>query len=114
MRQAILDTNFIMVCVMQKIDFLEEINLMGILPLIPKEVIRELENNKARLSLSILNKNKKLFRVISIGKGHVDKRIIEYAKKNSEIIVATLDQEIKKSIKNKKAIITERKRISIL
>ena len=114
MKQAIIDTNFIMTCVNQKIDFLEEINLMGILPLIPKEVLQELENNKARLSLGILNKNKKLFKVISIGKGHVDKKIIQYSKENPEIIVATLDKEIKNSIKNKKAVITEKKRISIL
>lgn len=114
MKQAILDTNFIITCVNQKIDFLEEINLMGILPLIPEEVILELKNNKAELALAILNKNKKLFKTISIGKGHVDKKIIEYAKKNSEIIVATLDQEIKKLVKNPKAVITERKRISIL
>lgn len=114
MKQAIIDTNFIMTCVKQKIDFLEEINLMGILPLIPKEVIQELRNNKAELALSVLESENKLFKKIEIGTGHVDKKIIEYARKNTEIIVATLDKEIQKSIKNKKAVITERKRISIL
>jgi len=114
MKQAILDTNFIITCVNQKIDFLEEINLRGILPLIPKEVIQELKNNNLELAISILKKENKLFKEISLGKGHVDKKIIEYAKKNPEVIVGTLDQEIKKSIKNPKAVITERKRISIL
>jgi len=82
--------------------------------LIPKEVMKELENNNAKLALSILNSEKEKFEEIEIGSGHVDKRIIEYAKKNPKIIVATLDLEIKKAVKNNKAVINEKKRIGIL
>ena len=53
MKKAIIDTNFIITSVKQKIDFLEELNFLGIECLIPKEVIKELEN-KYNLSLEKL------------------------------------------------------------
>ncbi len=57
MKKVILDTNFIVTCVKQKIDFFEDIKLQGIKILIPKQVIKETENLKtsnAKLSLKIL------------------------------------------------------------
>jgi len=46
MKQAILDTNFILTCVKQKIDFFEWFNLNGIEILIPLEVINEIKKIK--------------------------------------------------------------------
>ena len=43
MKYAILDTNFILTCVKQKIDFFEDIKLMGFQIVIPKQVINEIE-----------------------------------------------------------------------
>ena len=68
MKQVILDTNFILTCIKQKIDFFEEINLMGVQILIPKQVIQEIKNiskskkkrhfkEDAKLSLKLLEKN---------------------------------------------------------
>ena len=37
MKQALLDTNFILSCIRKKIDFFEEIRLMGIKIIIPEE-----------------------------------------------------------------------------
>ena len=116
MKQAILDTNFILTCAKQKIDFFEELYLMGISIIIPKEVIREIEKFKGKkaeadIALKILEKNK--FDLIEIGKGHVDKKIIGYAKENPEVLVATLDKEMQDKISNKKIIIREKKRLEI-
>ncbi|MAG11079.1 hypothetical protein CMI44_02095 [Candidatus Pacearchaeota archaeon] len=115
MKQTLLDTNFIITCVKQKIDSFEEIPLMGIQILIPKQVIAEIKNLKNKnsgLALKLLEKNK--FKKIDIGKGHVDKRIIKYAKENPKLIIATLDKEIKKKIKNNKLIIRGKKRLEVV
>lgn len=117
MKQTILDTNFILSCIRNKIDFFEEIPLMGIGIIIPEEVILEIEKFKdkkteANIALILLNKNK--FEKISFGKGHVDKKIINYAKENPRIIVATLDKDIKKKIPNNKLVIRNKKKLEII
>lgn len=115
MKQAILDTNFILTCIKQKIDFFEELKLLGIKPIIPKQVIRELQGLKkpeVELSIKILNKNK--FKEIDIGKGHVDNRIMNYLKEHEDTFIATLDREIKKRTINSKIIIKEKKRLEII
>ena len=115
MKKVILDTNFIVTCVKQKIDFFEDIKLQGIKILIPKQVIKETENLKtsnAKLSLKILEKNE--FKKIDLGKGHVDKLITNFARKNPKIIVATLDRELKNKIKNNKLIIRGKKKLEII
>lgn len=117
MKQTILDTSFILSCVRNKIDFFEELYLMGIQILIPQEVIAEIEKFKdkkseAKTALKLLEKNK--FKKIKLGKGHVDKKIISYAKENSTIIVATLDREIKSKTKNQKLVIRGKKKLEIV
>lgn len=112
MKQVLLDTNFILTCINQKIDFFEDLELKGFKILIPKQVIRELKGIKtAGLGLKILEKNS--FEEIDIGKGHVDKRIKKFAKENKETAIATLDKELKKSLDNPKIIIREKKRLDI-
>src|SRR3989338_1327502 len=99
MKFALLDTNFILTCVKQKIDFFEELELNGLTILIPKQVIRELngiKNSKTELALKILKKNK--FKEIDIGKGDVDKRIKKFADENFGIFIATLDKKLKNKI----------------
>ena len=123
MKQVVLDTNFILTCIRNKIDFFEEIKFKGMQILIPKQVITEIKrinNSKkklrfredAKLSLEILEKNK--FESICLGKGHVDKLLLKFAEINSQVIVATLDRELKKKVKNRKMIIQEKKRLKIL
>lgn len=118
MKQILLDTNFILSCVKQKIDFFENLNLKGLQILIPKQVIEELkkisESKKkmhfkedAKLALKILNANK--FKKIDIKEKYVDKGIIKYAKDKPEIIIATLDKEIQDQTKNQKIIIKQKK-----
>ncbi len=108
MKQVLLDTNFILSCVRKKIDFFEEIKFIGLSVIIPKEVIREItkfkdKKQEAGLALKIIEKNN--YKKIEFGKGHVDKKIINYAKENPSLIIATLDKEIKDKVKNQKLIL---------
>ncbi|MBL7059026.1 hypothetical protein ISS08_01075 [Candidatus Pacearchaeota archaeon] len=122
MKKAILDTSFILTCVKQKIDFFEEFILMGIQVLIPDQVIKEIQgiangnpsrkSEDARLTLEILDKNK--FKKFDLRLKNVDKGIINFADKNSEIYVATLDREIKNKSNNSKIVIREKKRLEII
>lgn len=112
MKQALLDTNFIASCIKQKIDFFEELEFMGLKILIPKQVIQEIKKiPNSELALKILEKNK--FEEIDIGKGHVDRRIKKFAEKNPEILIATLDRELKKQLKNRKIVIRGKKKLGI-
>lgn len=111
MKHALLDTNFILSCIRKKIDFFEEIQLMGIKIIIPEQVINEIKKfetkPEARLALKLLEKNE--FKKIDLGNGHVDKKIINYAKEKPELIIATLDREIKDKTKNHKLVIRGKK-----
>ena len=123
MKKALLDTNFILTSVKQKIDFFEEIKLMGIQIIIPKQVINELEritkskqklHNKeiAKLSLKLLEKER--FKKIDLKLKNTDNGIINFAKKNPKAIIATLDKGIKSKIKNNKLVIRGKKKLEIL
>jgi len=122
MRKVILDTSFILTCVKQKIDFFENIKLMGIEIVIPEQVISEIKRvsiskkkqhvrEDAKLALKILETNK--FESIDLGTGHVDKLLLKFAKINSQTIIATLDRELKNKSNNRKMIIKEKKRLEI-
>lgn len=123
MLQVILDTNFIVSCVRQKVDFFEEIPLMGIQIVIPKQVIKEIKKlaeksesaktrEEAELSLKVLKKNR--FRTLKLGYNEVDKGIIAFAQENPEVIIATLDKDLKKSITNKKLVIKGMKKLEVI
>jgi len=123
MKKAILDTSFILTVVRQKIDFFHELETVGFKILIPEGVLKEIEtisksNRKgevvgnARLTLKILEK--KNFEKIKLPGKDVDKSIIKLARENSDLIVATLDREIKNKIKNSKLVIRQKKRIEVI
>jgi len=123
MKKVILDTNFILTCVKQKIDFFENIKFMGMQILIPKQVIKEIEkvsNSKkklhfredAKLALKLLEKNS--FKEIDLKEKYVDKALIQFSEKNKDIIVATLDRELKKKIKTQKLVIRSKKKLEIV
>lgn len=123
MIQALLDTNFILSCLREKIDFFEKLEAEGIQIIIPKQVEEELKKisvskqklhfkDEAKLAIKILSKNK--FKKIDLKTRKVDKGIINYAKENQETIIATLDREIKNKISNRKLIIRNRKSLEII
>jgi rRNA-processing protein FCF1 len=124
MKQVLLDTNFIMTCAKQKIDFFEQIPLMGLEILVPEQVIHELKilskskdsayiREDADLALKLLNRNK--FTSIKLRRNNdVDKGIIELAGENKDLIIATLDKELKSQIKNQKMVIKGTKTIGLI
>jgi len=122
MKQTILDTNFILTCVKQKIDFFEKIPQMGVQILIPKQVIEEIKRvanstkklkfrDDAKLAQVILERNK--FTQIDIRGKYVDKGLIKYAKEHPRLIIATLDKEIKNKTTNFKLVIRGKKKLEV-
>ena len=65
--------------------------------------------------LKILDSNKSAFEELNLtGKAVVDKRIINYAKENPQMLVATLDTQIKKATPNPKLVIRAKKKLEII
>jgi hypothetical protein len=120
--RVLLDTNFILECVKNKID-LSELEIYGNI-ILPVQVYSELqlisldsrqkEKDKkiARLALQIIEERR--FDKTSLGNEKVDDGIVNYVRRNENIIVATLDKELKDrldgisktlTIRNKKKIV---------
>lgn len=118
MKPVLLDTNFILTCIRNKIDFFEEFYYSGLKPLIPEQVINEIKNipnSKAKLKfkqeaeLALLILKKHSFDSPELKGKIVDNSIINYARQNPETIIATLDKEIQNKITNKKMILNRKK-----
>ena len=117
MIQTILDTSFILSCIKNKIDIFEE--LLEYKILIPEQVIKELnglakKNMDSKLALKIIQKNKSKLTIIQIIGKNTDNSIINYARKNPDVIIATLDDGIKSKVKNSKLIIRNKKMLEII
>jgi len=112
MKSALLDTNFIITCIKQKIDFFEELYFRGYQIIIPDKVIDELKKLKQTSVLKLLEKNN--FKEIILAGKNTDNSIINYANKNPEILVATLDKELNNKLKNRKIIIRGKKKLEVV
>lgn len=105
--KIILDTNFLIYCAKEKLDYVEEIgNLINESHelVVPVQVIEELERLKEKtkkgkdkeacnLALQILEKNK-IKKVNPVGKS-VDDAIVKLASEDKKNIVCTLDREMR-------------------
>lgn len=115
---VLLDTNFILTCLKQKINFADGILFMGKKILIPRQVVDELKilekkgNFNAGFALKFIEKNK--FKKIDLKDKKTDRAVIKFAKKNSGVIIATLDREIKKKVENRKMVIKGKKKLEIV
>jgi len=115
MTDILLDTNFLVYCAKQKVDYLEKIkeivsgktNLLVLSPVFCEiknlsEKSKKLKNrNSAKLALKILKLHllKKKIRIMKTDK-QADRAIEEIVKKaRKKIIVATADRELKRKIK---------------
>tara|TARA_Y100000310_G_C20333953_1_gene646576 strand:+ start:273 stop:668 length:396 start_codon:yes stop_codon:yes gene_type:complete len=125
MIKIILDTNFFVYSVKQKIDYLKQLN--ELIPgkktiIVLSSVEEELKNliKKARktedrgaaeLALKILKKQVKK-REISVlnTKKHADDAILYLVEENKKTIVATADRELRKKIKGKTRILAIRQK----
>jgi rRNA-processing protein FCF1 len=114
MKKVLLDTNFIITCIKEKIDFFEYLELEGYTILIPDRVIRELEKLKKNSAIKLLKKEKGKFQIVFIPGKNVDNSIINFSKKNPEIVIATLDREMRKKIRNPKMSVRKKKKLEII
>ena len=112
MKSALLDTNFILSCIKQKIDFFEELYLRGYQIIIPDKVIDELKKLKQTSALKLLEKNN--FKEIILTGKNTDNSIINYENKNPDILIATLDKQLSDKLKNGKIIIRGKKKLEII
>ncbi|MBU3924020.1 MAG: hypothetical protein KJ592_03825 [Nanoarchaeota archaeon] len=116
--QILLDTNFILTCVKQKIDIDESLNNLTSEPieyLIPQDVLNEIEKLKqknstkttATLSQQILQTLNPKIIDLPTKNPNVDVKIANYLlskevdKKPGFLILATLDKNLKQRVKNK-------------
>ncbi|MEK6873169.1 MAG: PIN domain-containing protein [Nanoarchaeota archaeon] len=123
--KIILDTNFLIYCAKEKLDYNEEIqNLINerYELVVPEQVVEELkrlakktkkwsDKEASNLALQLLGKNK--IKIIDVNGKKVDDVIINLAKENPKNIVCTLDREMRKELprvillnRNKKLILT--------
>lgn len=123
MEKIVLDTNFILSCVNQKIDFVNE--LAGYELVLPRQVVMEIEKiagdvseklserELARLALSVINKFKDKFTEIDLKRKFVD-RGIELLE--GDYIIATLDKELHRKLEGrfKFLIISKRKKLEFV
>jgi len=126
----LIDTNFILTCIKQRIHLFEDIKeeFPSSRIIIPQEVIDELkllsskkslkisEREAAKLSIDVINKN--LVFIIFLNSKTVDSGIVNYSKEH-DIILATLDKELQNRVKkaNKKThflIIRNKTRIQLV
>ena len=113
MIKVILDTNFLIYCAKEKLDYVEEIDVLVreghklVVPVQVKNELVKLRDDKKRkvtgkdkiacsLALQLLEFNK-IEEVSPIGK-NVDEAIINLANENEMNIVATLDREMRHTL----------------
>ncbi len=123
MNKVLLDTNFILNAIQCKIDFFEDIASLGFMILIPTAVIGELKritNSKkklhfrqdAELALKLIEHNN--FEEIKSKTTYADKEIVKFLKENSDVVLATMDKELKKKVNNSIMVIRAKKKIEVI
>ena len=96
---------------------------MGLEILIPRQVFNEIKKlsksreganirEEADSALKLLNRNK--FTLMKLKYNYVDKGIEKMADENKDLIIATLDKELKEKIQNRKMIIRGMKKLEII
>lgn len=119
--EVILDTNFIISCVMKGIDFLTQLDGKGFKVVVPREVIQEMKDLKfnrkmsqeERMAIEVaieLLFSKKVKKT-TIGDGKVDDLLIKKGKEG--VYIATLDKGIQRQVPNKVVIFSAQKEVGV-
>jgi len=114
-KKILLDTNFVISCIKNRIDFFDELKYQGYELYVPMQVLRELEKLKdysAKVAIQILE-NKEI-KKINLEVNYVDEGIARFCEKNKEFILATLDEDLKDRVSNPKMIIRNRKSLELI
>jgi len=129
--EILLDTNFLLTCIKQKIDFISLLNEMineKVNFLMPEEVFNELESlskrkgekTKDKISAKVSLELSELsnFRRIKLNNKIVDLGIVNFLSKNPKIILATLDKSLAAKVRKKNEIkvltIRDKKQLDLL
>src|SRR5690606_6564791 len=120
--EVLLDSSFIVSCVMKRIDFLEEFEKLGFKPKVPREVLQEMKDlrngekvsREERQSIDIALQMLEQAKVgrANIGSGKVDDGLI--AKGKEGVYIATLDRGIKMNVPNKIVIDSAKKGLRVV
>ena len=119
--KALLDTNFIISCIVKKIDFLSQLEEKGFKVVVPREVLQEIKDLKREskisheertaIDIALQMLSSKDIKKITIGQGKVDDLLI---KKGQEgVYIATLDNDIKRKVPNRIVIFSSKKEVGI-
>ena len=104
-----MDTNFIISCLLKRIDFLDELEGMGFKVVVPKEVLQELKDVKRNgktsreereiidVAFSLLRERK--VKKKGVGGRTVDDGLIKFGREG--FYIATLDRGIKTKVPNR-------------
>lgn len=122
MANVLLDTSFILGSVRNKLDFFEELLDKGHFVFIPNEVLSEIGRIKtstkslkvrseAELALKMLKSGN--YKKISCPGRYPDSGIKNYLKDHPEFVLATMDYDLKKAVRNRKIVIRNRKKLEL-
>ena len=127
--KVLLDTNFVITCVKEKIDFVQMANEMldeKIEWIIPQEILNELgylkdrkgmktkDREAAMVAFEMLQKLDPKPKIVKLGvTKNIDIGIINYVL-DRPIVLATLDRELKNRVKNKILTVRGKKKLEIV
>jgi uncharacterized protein len=122
MSRVVIDTNFLLECVRNKVDLFEEFLHRGDRVLIPKEVILEIERlrdgtkalkfrEEANLALKLIKSGD--YEEVSAPGRYVDLGLKKFCRENPEVVLATMDKFLKKAVKNRKLVLRNKKKLEL-
>jgi len=122
MAKVLLDTNFILICIRNKLDFYEEFLHRGYSVIIPKEVVEEIKRlrdgsksikfkQEAELALKLISSQN--YQAVNAPGRYVDVGIKKYLDNHPKVILATMDKELKRAVMNRKFVIRNRKKLEL-
>jgi rRNA-processing protein FCF1 len=107
--EVLLDTNFIISCILKRIDFITQLEEGGFKIIVPREVLQEMKDLRFRkdqtheeriaIDAGFEMLNQKNVKKIGLGKGKVDEELIKKGKNG--YYIATLDNGIKRKVPNR-------------
>lgn len=118
--EVILDTNFIISCILKKIDFLSQLEAKGFKVVVPREVMQELKDlrnkrmthaERVAIDVALESFSSRKVKKMTIGQGRVDDLLIKMGKQG--VFIATLDREVKRQVPNRIVIYNSSKEVGV-